>query len=73
MYLSQNSRLTTRWEDTPMRIRIQLSGVTLNALHSRLQHAYRQDDVRLVRRIMVLLDLLVHHVPVSPVLRSGAR
>lgn len=56
-----------------MRIRIQLSGVTLNALHSRLQHAYRQDDVRLVRRIMVLLDLLVHHVPVSPVLRSGAR
>jgi transposase len=30
-----------------------------------LQHAYRRDDVRLVRRTTVLLDLLVHHVPVE--------
>jgi transposase len=50
-----------------MRIRIQLSAATVKALHSRLQHAYRKDDVRLVRRITVLLDLLVHHVPVSVV------
>ena len=45
-----------------MAIRIQLSPLTVKALHSRLQQAYRQDDVRLVRRIHVLLDLLVHHV-----------
>jgi transposase len=30
-----------------------------------LQQAYRKDDVRLVRRTTVLLDLLVHHVPVA--------
>jgi transposase len=45
-------------------VRIQLSRATVNALHSRLQHAYQRDDVRLVRRITVLIDLLVHHVPV---------
>jgi transposase len=48
-----------------MSIRIQLSHATVKALHSRLQHAYRQDDVRLVRRTTVLIDLLVHHVPVA--------
>jgi transposase len=48
-----------------MRIRIQLSAATVKALQSRLQHAYRKDDVRLVRRITVLMDLLVHHVPVA--------
>ena len=30
-----------------------------------LQHAYQGDEVRLVRRITVLLDLLVHQVPVE--------
>jgi transposase len=50
-----------------MRIRIQLSTATVKALQSRLQQAYRKDDVRLVRRLTVLLDLLVHHVPVSVV------
>jgi len=30
-----------------------------------LQHAYQKDDVRLVRRLTVLIDLLVHHVPVE--------
>jgi transposase len=30
-----------------------------------VQHAYQRDDVRLVRRITVLLDLLVHHVPMA--------
>ena len=49
-----------------MCLTIQLSrtGAPKN-LHSRLQHAYQRDDVRLVRRITVLLDLLVHHVPVA--------
>src|SRR5947208_2266904 len=65
VYLAQNSCLTTRLEDTPMSIRIQLSSATVKALHCRLQHAYRKDEVRLVRRITVLIDLLVHHVPVS--------
>jgi transposase len=48
-----------------MSIRIQLSRSTVKDLHSRLQHAYQRDDVRLVRRITVLLDLLVHHVSVE--------
>jgi transposase len=46
-------------------IRIQLSRATVKDLHSRLQHAYQRDDVRLVRRTTVLIDLLVHHVPVA--------
>jgi len=46
-------------------IRIQLSRATVKELHSRLQHAYQRDDVRLVRRTTVLIDLLVHHVPVE--------
>ena len=50
-----------------MHIRIQLSSATVKALHSRLQDAYRKADVRLVRRITVLMDLLVHHVPVAVV------
>ena len=48
-----------------MRIRIQLSRATVKDLHSRLQQAYQKDDVRLVRRTTVLIDLLVHHVPVA--------
>ena len=46
-----------------MNIRIQLSSATVKALHSRLQQAYRKDDVRVVRRTTVLLDMLVHQVP----------
>src|SRR5438874_1455641 len=48
-----------------MPIRIQLSRSTVKDLHNRLQHAYQRDDVRLVRRTTVLIDLLVHHVPVE--------
>ena len=48
-----------------MCIRIQRSRATVKDLHSRLQHAYRRDEVRLVRRTTVLIDLLVHHVPVA--------
>jgi len=46
-------------------IRIQLSRATVKELHSRLQHAYQRDDVRLVRRTTVVIDLLVHHVAVE--------
>ena len=48
-----------------MRIRIQVSTAPVKALHTKLQQAYQHDDVRLVRRTTVLLDLLVHHVPVE--------
>src|SRR5262245_55870590 len=48
-----------------MSIRIQLSVATVKALYNRLQQAYRKDDARLVRRTTVLIDLLVHQVPVS--------
>src|SRR5438094_8126083 len=46
-------------------MRIQLSNATVKALRTRLQQAYLKDDVRLVRRTTVLIDLLVHHVPVA--------
>jgi transposase len=52
-------------EDTPVSIRIQLSQATVKALQTRLQQAYKKDDVRLVRRVTVLIELLVHHVPVE--------
>ena len=47
-----------------MSLRRQLSRTTVKALYSRLQDAYQRDDVRLVRRTTVLIDLLVHHVAV---------
>src|SRR5712691_11141679 len=65
VYPKKNDPRTTRWEDTPVSIRIQLSHATVKDLCSRLQHAYQRDDVRLVRRTTVLIDLLVHHVPVE--------
>jgi transposase len=48
-----------------MCIRIQRSRATVKDLHSRLQHAYRRAEVRLVRRTTVVIDLLVPHVPVA--------
>src|SRR5437764_7393668 len=65
VYLSKHTCQTTHEEETPVCLRIQLSRVTVKELHSRLQHAYQRDDVRLVRRITVLLDLLAHQVPVD--------
>ena len=65
VYLSKHTCQTTDKEDTPVCLRIQLSRATVKELHSRLQHAYQRDDVRLVRRTTVLLDLLIHHVPVE--------
>src|SRR5215468_997714 len=65
VYLSKHICQTTHKEDTSVCLRIQLSRTTVKELHRRLQHAYQCDDVRLVRRITVLLDLLVHQVPVE--------
>src|SRR5256885_7627098 len=65
VYLSKHTCQTAHEEDTPVCIRIQLSRATIKDLHSRLQHAYQRDDVRLARRTTVLLDLLVHPVPVE--------
>ena len=65
VYLSRDIAVTTAQEATPVRIRIQVSSATVKALHARLQQAYLKDDVRLVRRTTVLIDLLVHHVPLA--------
>lgn len=65
MYLSHDTYQTTQEGKTPVCIRIQLSRATVKDLHSRLQHAYQRNEVRLVRRTTVLIDLLVHHVPVA--------
>ena len=54
-----------------MPIRLQLSRSTVKDLHSRLQQAYRGDDVRLVRRTTVWIDLLVSHVPVEGLSAQG--
>ena len=65
VYLSKHTWETTHEEETPVCLRIQLSRATVKKLHRRLQHAYQRSEVRLVRRITVLLDLLIHHVPVE--------
>ncbi len=65
VYLSNNDFGITQQEDTPVGMRIQVSNATVKALQNRLQQAYRKDDVRLVRRTTVLIELLVHHVPVA--------
>ena len=65
VYVSRDISDTTAQEDTPVSLRIQVSAATVKALHTRLQQAYRKDDVRLVRRTTVVIDLLVHHVPLA--------
>ena len=65
VYLSKHTCQIPHEEDTPVCIRIQRSRATVKDLHNRLQHAYQRDEVRLVRRITVLLDLLVHQVPMA--------
>jgi transposase len=65
VYLSIDISVIPDQEDTPVSIRIQVSSATVKALHTRLQQAYLKDDVRLVRRTTVLIDLLVHHVPMA--------
>ena len=58
VYVFRDISVTTAQEDTPVSLRIQVSAATVKALHTRLQQAYLKDDVRLVRRTTVLLDLL---------------
>jgi transposase len=65
VYVSIDISVPTEPEDTPVSLRIQVSAATVKALHTRLQQAYLKDDVRLVRRTTVLMDLLVHHVPMA--------
>ena len=67
VYLSKNLCQTTQEENTPVCIRIQASHATVKALQARLQDAYRRDDVRVVRRTSVLLELLTQTATV-PVL-----
>ena len=65
VYLSKNPCQTTQEEHTPVCIRIQASHATVKALQARLQDAYRRDDVRVVRRIRVLLELLTQTASVT--------
>jgi transposase len=67
VYLPKNPCQTTQEENTPVSIRIQASNATVKAMQTRLQDAYRRDDVRLVRRPSVLRDLLTQTATV-PVL-----
>ncbi len=48
-----------------MNIRIQFERQTVKALLNRRQQACQQDNVRLVRRISVLLEFAVHQTPVT--------
>jgi transposase len=61
----QHTCSTTHEEETPVCLRIQRSRATVKELHSRLQQAYQRDNVRLVRRLTVVLALLVHRVPMA--------
>jgi len=65
VYVSIDMAVIMAQEDTPVSLRIQVSAATVKALHAQLQQAYLKDDVRLVRRTTVLIDLLVHHVPMA--------
>ena len=65
VYLSKNPYQTTQEEHTPVSIRIQVSNATVKALQTRLQDAYRRDEVRVVRRIRVLLELLTQTASVT--------
>jgi transposase len=67
VYLSIDISVIPEQEDTPVSIRMQVSSATVKALHTKLQQAYLKDDMRLVRRTTVLIDMLVHQGPI-PVL-----
>lgn len=65
VYLSKNPCQTTQEEHTPVCIRIQASHATVKAWQPRLQDAYRRDDVRVVRRLSVRLELLTQTASVT--------
>ena len=73
VYLSKHTCQPTHEEETPVCLRIPLSRATVKELHRRLPHAYQCDEVRLVRRITVLLDLLVAQMPVEGLSAPGGR
>jgi transposase len=56
-----------------MRLRRQVSAAPVKAWHTRLPQASQHDDVRLVRRITVVLDLLGHQVPRAVWCERGGR
>src|SRR4028119_2474749 len=66
MYLLHLELNQTKVGDTPM-LRIQWTGLTVKALHKRLQHAYTAGDKRLVRRLSVLLEVGQHKAKVIEV------
>lgn len=55
-----------------MNIRIRLSRQTVKALQARLQHAYARGDLRLVRRISMLLEFLTHAPPIPALCQKWA-
>src|SRR4029450_6366061 len=65
VYVSRDISDTTAQEDTPVSLRIQVSAATVKALPTRSEEACLRDDGRLVRRTTVVIDLLVHHVPMA--------
>lgn len=54
-----------------MNLRIQWKSLTVKALQARLQQAYKRGDVRLVRRISVLLELGQTEVSIPAVAPSS--
>src|SRR6266700_2538528 len=64
VYLSRDIAVLPEQEDTPVSLRIQVSSATVKALHTKLHQAYLKDDMRLVRRTTVLIDMLVHQGPI---------
>ena len=53
VYLSIDISVLPEQEDTPVRLRIQVSSATVKALHTKLQQAYLKDNMRLVGRVPV--------------------
>ncbi len=72
VYLSRDISVLPEQEDTPVSIRLQVSSATVKALHIKLQQAYLKDDMRLVRRTTVLIDMLVHQGPLPVLCERGS-
>ena len=66
MYLLNLELNHTNSGDTSM-MRIQWTGLTVKALHKRLQQAYTAGDKRLVRRLSVLLAVGQHKAKITEV------
>jgi len=72
VYLSRDISVLPEQEDTPVSIRLQVSSATVKALHTKLQQAYLKDDMRLMRRTTVLIDMLVHQGPLPVLCERGS-